>query len=375
MDGDDKKLTTLELVNVARFAAAYGTDIEDPEEYGEMVSSVLGRCGNKIQGIAYVMEATGDLIADIDAQRARAESVVKAQERKREFLDEWGHRLALEAHKLAQVAAQEHPTPEAWALLQHAREALSEASWRGLPVRLSSSPKAATDRELVWAHRTLSSLQGKGRTKLVVKALEQRDDPIMAARYVVMAAKRRAEFFEKKAKELEEARVEEEAIVTAAKTLIQDTLEARAEAANDRLEALLDGADGGEGVLAVLATMHELPKKERGKLKSRLALAIRNTPNPEAVRKAIDAADGADKHTDAAHGWARIVRTRRPKAVAADWDGTGRPKLPDVDSVPEEFVKTERTLRRKELVAALKKGPVEGAKLGETVSVSVRMSE
>lgn len=376
-DDNDRKLTSVELVNAARFAAAYGADVEG-DEYDEMVGALLERCDDKLRGIAFVMSATDDLIADMDAQRVRAESVVRTQGNKRDYLDELGHRLAVEALGLAQKVVNTDSSPEAWSRLQRARKALQTASWRGWPIWLGSTPepKAAADLELVWAHRTLSALQGKGRQAMVVKALEQHDDPLMAARYITMAAKRRVECLKDRIKAMGEALSDEEDVISAAKGLIESTLGSRVERADEQLDELLDSVDGGEAVLDVLTQMHSASSKERKALQPQLSSAIRGTSDPKAVRKAIGTADAASKHTDVAKGWVRLVTTRRASAVTDSWDGNGRPKSPDTDSVPEEFVKTERTLRKAELTKAIKGGQeVEGVRLHTSTSISVRMSK
>jgi hypothetical protein len=60
------------------------------------------------------------------------------------------------------------------------------------------------------------------------------------------------------------------------------------------------------------------------------------------------------KATDSLGGWIRITERSTLIAVSPDWDFSGRPKDPDVDKLPEEFVKVTREPKKKDITARLK---------------------
>jgi hypothetical protein len=142
-----------------------------------------------------------------------------------------------------------------------------------------------------WAEQVLTATVGDSeRKKRLTEAVNTHDEPLLAARLLIRASVDRTDHLAKLAKELSAAAKAEADLIDHVKALAERRLEK------------IDGK----------------------------------------------------KVSDSLGGWVRITKRDTAVAVHSDWNGKGKPKSPDVDKLPEEFVKTTREPKKSEIVRTLK---------------------
>ena len=143
-----------------------------------------------------------------------------------------------------------------------------------------------------WAEQVLTVTVGDSkRNSKIVEALKSHDEPLLAARLLIRAGGDRAGYLKGLVKELTAAAKAEDALVEKVKDLAQTRL-----------------------------------KKVEG-----------------------------NKYTDSLGGWIRITSRDTAIAVHPDWEGKGKVKGPDVDTLPDHLVKVVREAKKTDIVKELKK--------------------
>jgi hypothetical protein len=282
-----KNMKVDEIIEASRFLVSFGDELEAEDGFDKAIDALLGKADDKIGSLTYVIglmsRSYGALLSRSEENAAAAERY----EKRRGFLVNRRETLIAEALELAESS----DDAEAVERLKMQQEADPMVQGYLLTIPSGAVDGASDYDQRRWAEQVLTMTVGaEKRGSKIVEALKSHDEPLLAARLMILAGNDRAKYLQALAKEIVTAAKAEEAIVKKVKDLSETRL-----------------------------------KKEKDL-----------------------------KYTDSLGGWIRITSRTTAVVVHPDYDGKGKIKGPDVDLLPDEYVKTTKEAKKKELATALK---------------------
>jgi hypothetical protein len=281
------KMKVDEIVEAARFLAAYGDELEGEDGFGAAVDAILGKAEDKAGALTYVIGIMSRSYGALLSRSAENADAATRYEKRRGYLMTMRETLLREAKGLAEEKGDADDVVRLQSLLD------SDPMIQGY---LMTMPSGAVDGtgdydQRRWAEQVLTMTVGaEKRPSKIVEALKSHDEPLLAARLMILAGNDRAKYLKGLAAEIETSAKAEEEIVKKVKAF-----------AETRLKKVKDS-----------------------------------------------------KFVDSLGGWIRITSRNNAIAVHPDYNGKGKVKGPDVDALPDEYVKVERDPKKKKLVIALK---------------------